>query len=129
MVDEGWEFNDALFLTALGAGRRGRDLSELISAADAFNHDVLPAGEAAKAVGRLVASGLVERVGKRFRLTNRGARIYKSRRGGMFEQAPSVLMALRQVELVEGEPAFTAADYSDAYEAYSRRTSRWLGRS
>ena len=121
VVDEGWDFNDALLLTALGSARDGRDLSGLISAADAFNHDVLPADEAAKAVGRLIASRLVERVGNRFRLTREGASIYESRRGGMFEQAPSVLIALRQVSLVDGQPGFTAADYNDAYEKYRRR--------
>ena len=121
---DGWDFNEAWLLTALGgSGRRGSDLSEWIGATDAFNHDVLPAEAAAQAVGRLIASGLVERDSDRFRLTKEGATVYKSRRGGMFEQPPSVLTALRQVACVEGEAAFTAAEYIEACEAYGRRAS------
>jgi hypothetical protein len=113
-----WEFNDALLLTALGPSSRGRDLSELIGSVDAMNHDVLPVDQAARAVGRLLASGLVERMEERFRLTDAGKQIYAQRRGGMFEQAGAVLRALREVALVEGEHAFTAQQYATAYETY-----------
>ena len=125
VIEGEWQFNDAWYLVALGR-RRDQDLSELIGSADALNHDVLPALAAAATLGRLLASGLAERRGERFRLSAAGERIYERRRGGVFEEAASVLTHLREVELVDGEAPFAAERYDAACEEHRQRVARWM---
>lgn len=58
-VADGWSFKDAWLLTALGQfGRAGCELTELLGAADALNHDVPSSQDLERGLGRLIASGL-----------------------------------------------------------------------
>jgi hypothetical protein len=91
-----WDFTDAWLLTAMGGfRRRGRSLSKLIAVADAMNHDVPTEAQAARSLGRLIASGLAGIRGSRYRLTPSGRAVYRKRRGGWFDQANTVLHALK----------------------------------
>jgi hypothetical protein len=117
-----WTFPDAWLLTAIGQfGRRGASLSELISAADALNHDVPTEAQAASSLGRLIASGLLEVAEGRYRASREGRSIYKRRQGGMFELSGSVLAALASVPCVDGTVDFAEGEFQTAYEDYVRR--------
>lgn len=117
-----WSFTDAWLLTsASGYGRRGCTLTNLIGTADARNHDVATEADAAKSLGRLIASDLLVVKNGKFCATDTGRSLYKRRSGGWFEESGSVLQLLSEVPLVEGTWEFAPGEYMAAYEEYSRR--------
>jgi hypothetical protein len=115
-----WQFSDAWFATAV-AWCGGRDLSHVIGAADALNHDILTRHDIQQAVGRLVGSGVLAVRGDRFMLTESGEALLKQRRGRAIEQAESVLDLLMTVPLRDAGWALTEEEWRSAYEAYVQR--------
>lgn len=77
--------------------------------------------QAAKSLGRLIASDLLVVKNGKFRVTDTGRALYKQRSGGWFEESGSVLQLLTAVRLVEGTWEFAPGEYIAAYEEYSRR--------
>jgi hypothetical protein len=93
----------------------------MIGAADALNHDIPTETQPGASLGRLVASGLIDVRGARYRVTKTGRAIYKRRQGGMFQLSGSVLKALGSVQCVEGRVDFALGELQAAYEEYARR--------
>ena len=120
--DPGWGFTEAWLLLSIGDhGRPGCTLSTMLGSADARNHDIPTEDAAARALGRLEASGLITSTGGSFSVTKLGRQIRKQRSGGFFEEATSLLPLLAQVPCRDGEHRFEPGEFRAAYEAYARR--------
>jgi hypothetical protein len=109
-------------IAASGYGRRGCDLSHLIGAADAYNHDIPTEEMIERSVGRLIASQLMAASDNlRVRLTAEGRSLAKQAKGGLFERAPTLLRLLRSRPLIEGRWELPTGAWRDAYEQYVQR--------
>lgn len=97
-----------------------------IGSYDAHDHDVLPEAEFVGSLSALIASGLVDAVADRFRLTSEGKRIAKAARGGMFEIARSVLPDLSAVPRYPGDFQLPTGQYHEAWLAYHTDMQRWM---
>jgi hypothetical protein len=117
MHDE-WTSHDAVLLSALANSGR-RDLHSVIATWDAVNHDVPPFDIFASAASRLCAAGLitVER-GATLRLTSKGRRLVRRRRGALTEQAGYLRDMLAAIPVESGPAVVDASAYDAALHAY-----------
>jgi hypothetical protein len=124
--DPEWEWNDGWMLVAIDGSRRGTELTDVVSSLDAHNHAIPHEHEAARSIGRLVASGLVQ-VDGRYRLTDEGRRIQSRKTGSMFAMSTSLHDVLRaEVPLVEGRWTFAPGEWDAACDAWTERAARWM---
>jgi hypothetical protein len=117
-----WSFADAwLMISASHFGDNGCDLSELIAAADAYNHSIPTDDEIQHGVGRLMASGLMAESAGRLQLTKTGHALAERARGSTFERAPNLLRLLAQRSCTEGRWTLPPGAVQDAYDRYRAR--------
>lgn len=117
-----WTRHDGILLMAIPRIRTA-DLSHVIGAYDALNHDVLPRRELEASLRRLGGAGLVS-VGVRFRLTREGQKLVREAKGGgMIERASSVADALCEQPQPPGLSSWSLDDasYEQAVRAYYSR--------
>lgn len=92
--DPGWGFTEAWLLLSIGDhGRQGCTLSTMLGSADARNHDIPIEDAAARALGRLEASGLITSTGGSFSVTKLGRQIRKQRSGASLRRPPAFCLS------------------------------------
>lgn len=113
---DGWAWADAWILAAIGPATRSDDLRDLVAQADFLDDAVPTAEELGRALGRLLASGLVVEVDGRWVPTDAGRAVSQWPARGL----PSIGAALERladVPLVEGA-LDRAGDVQDAIRRY-----------
>lgn len=118
---EAWRSEDAWILASLGTGRRGMTLSQLIGAADAYNHAIPTRDEVAAALGALIGAGLAEVTADGYRATSAGLALRKRWKGGMFTWSKGLLPQLEGLPRVSEEWPLSDEDFATAYRDYRRR--------
>jgi hypothetical protein len=122
MVDVRW--TDAWILAAIQwAG--GGDLSHVIGAADAINHQIPMIDEVEHAVGLLVSAGLVKLSNDRFQPTREGEQLFQQAdTADIFTTLNRIHAALRKVPVAKenaSEWRIEPETFRSAYEEYMNR--------
>ena len=124
-----------LFLALFWSGREAKSVSEIIGAYDWINRLVIAKTELEDALGLLLASGLVEQVGLRFKVRDDAYAAFdtllKKRKRDKFELAVSFLSRQPPIEevtvgfeLSENEYERCLAEYRAGIRASARKFTR-----
>jgi hypothetical protein len=124
-----WTTDDAWVLAAIinDTPPRPRTLAEVMAIADGINHSMFTEAEFTRAIGRLVAAGLIEADGAadRYQPTESGAAIRKRWRHGAFGWIPAIPPQLDRI----GEPqdltwSLPAGAFDRAIQDYRARMAK-----
>lgn len=126
-MSETWTMADAWVFAAIASDQpaAARELTEIIAIADGINHAILLEEEFTRAVGRLVAAGLIEADAQRdrYRATAAGVDVRKRWKHGAFGWITAIPPQLDRL----GEPqdltwSLPAGAFRSAVDAYLERT-------
>ena len=120
-----WAFADAWVLTSIAISDRPCSLAELVATADGINHAILLDAEVDGAVGKLLATGLLDVTPDlAFDLTPKGSALVARRHGSLFTQVDSVLSLLDSVTARDQEFSLPPGAMQEAVDAYLARSRK-----
>jgi hypothetical protein len=127
-----WVQSDAWIFCSISGGvdESGRtDLARLVEVADVINHALPTDNEIEGAIRRLVGAGLIVVTDDGFTLTEEGASLAGSIRGGLFGQVDHALKALRAVPVSEASWTLDPRAVDDACQAYLRKSRIYMAKN